>query len=74
MNRSDQLVSRFAVIHCEHAAAARDLIDELNGAAIDVNHRFVVQMAEGSERLAELQQNGLADQNEVDGLQVLRQS
>lgn len=73
-NRSDQLIFRFAIIRCEHAAAARDLLDELNGAAIDVNHRFNVELAEGSERFAELQQNGLVDQNEVDGSQVLRRS
>lgn len=74
VNRSDQLICRFAVIRCEHATAAQDLIDELNGAAIDVNHRFNVELAERFERFAGLQQNGLVDQNEVDGLRVLRRS
>lgn len=72
--RSDHALRRFAIVCCERAAAAQELIDELHGVAIDVNHTFLVEMAEGSERFAELQQNGRIDQQEVDGLQVLRRS
>jgi hypothetical protein len=47
------------------------LIARSNGRVLDINHTLSVQVAGGSQRLAEIRGSGISDEGELGGLGLL---
>jgi len=52
-------------------AEAQALIARLNGRVLDINHTMSIQVAEGSQRFAEIRGSGVLDEGVLGGLRLL---